>query len=298
MALKTVLDSLKNDGHIIKKLDMYLLTKNTEDSGRAIDVNSPSSSGGCVRASYYSRTGAEKKSNSIEPRTRRIFDNGTFVHNRLQEYLKDMGMLLIDEVPVIDKEYEIQGHTDGILQLPNKELAILEIKSINDGGFKALKTAKEEHKLQGLVYLHCLEKRRHFLRNKYTNLSHFRLDKKNRFADYASHYTHLKGGSKYTTEEKLNFQCSLHSKIDKLLFETEVPITRVIFLYENKNDQHLKEFTIMSKSTESINLTNSILETFDYLNVCVENKELPERGFTDKNCNSCRFCDYSILCWN
>ena len=41
MALKKVLDSLKRDGYIVKKLDYYLMSKN-ESNDRAINVNSPS----------------------------------------------------------------------------------------------------------------------------------------------------------------------------------------------------------------------------------------------------------------
>lgn len=39
----------------------------------------------------------------------------------------DSGILLLDEVPVLSEEYNIQGHTDGILDLGD-EYAILELK--------------------------------------------------------------------------------------------------------------------------------------------------------------------------
>ena len=43
------------------------------------------------------------------------------------------------------------------------EVAILEIKSINDNQFSQLRDAKEEHKRQGLIYLYCAEERRKYL---------------------------------------------------------------------------------------------------------------------------------------
>ena len=153
MALKAVFSAMKREGYIVKDLDLYLLGLSATDEDRAIDVNAPSQAGVCMRARYYARTGAPRDGASIDARTRRIFDNGTKTHERLQEYLLKQGMLLMDEVPVHNYEYNIQGHTDGVLKLSASERGILEIKSINSNGFSSLKGAKEDHRKQGLVYI-------------------------------------------------------------------------------------------------------------------------------------------------
>ena len=149
MALKSVFNAMKREGYVIKDLDLYLLSLNGEDNDRAIDVNAPSQIGGCLRSRYYSRTQASRDTNAVDARTRRIFDNGTKTHERLQQYLEEQGMLLMDEVPVYNATYNIQGHTDGILALGAVEKGVLEIKSINSNGFSNLKTVKEEHRKQG-----------------------------------------------------------------------------------------------------------------------------------------------------
>ena len=149
---------MKKEGYVTAPLDMFLLKQANKPNDRAVNVNAPSQAGRCLRANYYMRMGY-KGDGSIDPRTQRIFDNGTFTHERLQKYLLDMELLIMDEVPIINTEYNIQGHTDGYIDLKN-EIAILEIKSINDNGFNQLKDAKEEHKKQGLIYLYCTEERR------------------------------------------------------------------------------------------------------------------------------------------
>ena len=131
MALKDMFNAMKKEGYVTAPLDKYLYEQANKDSDRAVDVNAPSQAGKCNRANYYMRKQYESDG-CIDPRTQRIFDNGSKVHERLQTYLLDMELLLMDEVPLINDEYKIQGHTDGFLGLEDEEVAILEIKSIND----------------------------------------------------------------------------------------------------------------------------------------------------------------------
>lgn len=299
MSLKTMFATLKNEGLVIKPLDLYLLSLNEkEDNDRAINVNAPSSSGGCLRSRYYSRTGAIRDSNSVDPRMRRIFDNGTKTHERLQEYLLKQGILLMDEIPVHNYEYNIQGHTDGALALGDGEIGILEIKSIKEDNFKALKCAKEEHQRQGLIYIFCIEQRRLYLRKKYKNKLQFNASLKKRMVQYAALYQHLKGGKKFTREEKIAFQCSLHAKMDSILFSTEVPVTKAVFLYENKNTQELKEFVISSKEAQSSRILKEELESCAEINDYVDRHKTPPRCATKKSDPACRWCNYKTECWN
>ncbi len=293
MALKSLFSTMKREGYIIQDLDKFLISME-EENDRALNVNAPSQIGNCLRQRYYARLGYKNK-NILDARTRRIFDNGTKTHERLQEYLKKQGMLLLDEVPVYNAEYNIQGHTDGILALSDTEKGILEIKSINSNNFSQLKSAKKEHIMQGLVYLYCIEQRRIQLHNRYFSLPEFLSDERNRMNEYASLYPHLKDGSKFTREQKIEFQCGLHNQLDKILMETFEPITKVIFLYENKDNQELKEFCVTSGENEE--LLSAVLEECALLNEYVENKELPPKEGENKSCALCRWCNYSNECW-
>lgn len=298
MSLKSIFTTLKNEGYVIPTLDRYLLSLNAEDDNRAPNVNAPSQAGNdCLRARYYSRTKTQADSNTIEPRTRRIFDNGTKVHERLQAYLVEQGILMMEEVPVLDIDLNIQGHTDGIIKLSKTERAVIEIKSINSNGFSSLKDARADHKKQGLVYLYCLERRRMYLRKKYPTWDSFQEDAPARSKIHAERYQHLKDGSKYTKAEKVSFQLRLHEKVDAILYLTREPITKVIFLYENKDTQDLKEFVVDSSSAESKVTLDALVEDYVTLNKCVEEGEIPERLGVNKSDQVCRWCNYRVECW-
>ena len=298
MALKAVFSAMKREGYIVKDLDLYLLGLNATDEDRAIDVNAPSQAGVCMRARYYARTDAPRDGASIDARTRRIFDNGTKTHERLQEYLLKQGMLLMDEVPVHNYDYNIQGHTDGVLKLSASERGILEIKSINSNGFSALKGAKDDHRKQGLVYIFCLEERRKFLQSTYKTRAAFDKSKSKRMKEYAQLYQHLKDGNKFTRAEKIQFQCELHLKMDSILYDTKVPITKAVFLYENKDTQDLKEFTVSSLEASSKNILAEVLDEYAQLNEYVEDGEVPPRCSKNKSDPACRWCNFKTECWN
>ena len=295
MSLKNIFSSVKNEGYVVGPLDKYLVSLASTDSDRAVNVNAPSQAGTCLRSRFYARMGFESDG-VIDARSRRILDNGTKTHERLQEYLKAQGILLCDELPIHNLEYQIQGHTDGLLDL-GKEKAILEIKSINDKGFKDLKIVKPEHKRQGLVYLYCVENRRKYLHNFYQDFDFFEECRFSRFKFYRSLYKHLKDGHKYTRKEKIDFQVSLHNTLDTLLMKTENPITKVVFLYENKNTQELKEFCISSKDKEAESILSQVLSEYNFLNKAIEDNCIPQREGSSKSCETCRWCNYKTECW-
>lgn len=290
MGLKAIFNTIKREGYVIPTLDKYLLSLNTYDNDRAINVNAPSQAGNCLRANYYSRLLYER--DMVDARTRRIFDNGTKTHERLQEYLKEAGILLMEEVPIRNDVYNIQGHTDGIIRLSSTELGVLEIKSINTNQFSQLADAKEEHKKQAMVYLFCLDERRKFLKKNYLSKADFINSEEERIEYYKSLYTHLKSGNKFTREQKLQHEIEQHLKSDEILYNTHRPIEKVIFLYEDKNTQELKEFCVEKDE----NLISEVINRYAVLNECIEKNILPERE-GNKNSFMCRWCPYRIECW-
>ena len=286
--------AMKKEGYVTAPLDRFLFEQANKPNDRAVNVNAPSQAGKCNRANYYMRKQYDSDG-SIDPRTQRIFDNGTYTHERLQSYLLEMELLLMDEVPLINDPYNIQGHTDGFLNL-NDEVAILEIKSINDNQFGQLKDAKEEHKCQGLIYLYCAEDRRLWLHETYKTEEEFNSSYDERYKYFEEHYQHMVGGRKFTREQKIENEVMLNMLSDNILFHTDKPITKVVFLYENKNNQELKEFVVeRNLTTEPILL--EVLERYEILNKCCENDELPDREGTSKSCNMCRWCNYKNECW-
>lgn len=296
MSLNKIFSAMKKEGYVVKPLELYLLSLSAKDEDRAFNVNAPSSIGACLRSRYYSRIGAPCDG-SIDARTRRIFDNGSHVHCRLQDYLKECGILLLDEVPVINSEYNIQGHTDGIIKLSDDEIGVLEIKSINSRSFSELHCEKPDHKRQGLIYLYCLESRRQFLRSTYKTQSAFLRSTAKRREYYHKLYSYLKDGSKYSREEKISFQVRLGLSSDSILFSAKKPISKVVFLYENKDTQDLKEFTVeRDKTSESV--IQDMLDECSFLNEAVDTETVPERCAKSKTDGACRWCNYKTECWN
>ena len=296
MGLKDAFDTMKRGGYVVRPWEEYLLRKQNEDNDRKINVNAPSSIGGCLRARYYNRTG--ESGEKVSARSERIFNNGTYTHMRIQSDLKEANVLLMDEVPVFDLEHNIQGHTDGIINISDGELGVIEIKSINSRGFGELKREKEEHRYQGLSYLYCIEKHRKYLHKKYKNHIAFVLGRKKREGVYFSMYQHLKGGRKFSKEEKILFQVSLHNKLDNLLFDCDKEISKVVFLYENKDTQDVKEFTISSKDSGSKEVIEDFISECDILNEDVELCKVPARPLgARKSVGECRWCSHKDKCF-
>lgn len=264
----------KTTGILLSAIDDYLSTVIAgEDRGHG--WNSPSSVGGCLRNSYFSRTKVAPDFPSNDPRLQRIFDNGTGVHVRLQEYLKGNGILKEDEAPLFNPQHLIMGTTDGLL-LVGDTLAVLEIKSINSYGFSALKDAKPEHKLQASIYMYCLnEMRKSILRGDREYLEKTYLNKLTTF---------LKDGKKYSKEQKMQRQFKAFCGTLDLLETYPKPLTQVLFLYENKDTQELKEFVVEDDGS----ISKKALEKFDYLNKCVEEKIIPAANRTYM-CNGCKY---------
>jgi hypothetical protein len=296
MGLKKLVKSRIQHGIVVPVLEAYLLSRGTVDYDRVTDTNSPSQCGGCLRSRYYSRTGERPDTLVTEPRTQRIFDNGDHVHLRLQEYLHNANILRIPELTVFNEEYEIFGHTDGLITLGTEahELGVLEIKSINSNGFSQLYSAKPEHEKQALVYLYCLEKRRLYLR------SNKNLPYKVYRASVEQLFQHLRDGKHYSRDEKIKHSADNMIAADDMLRECENPLVSAVLLYECKDTQELKEFVVSASTLRGAQIIDSLLHEFAGLNYAVHNKVTPNRPAdgVSKSCNFCRWCNYRMICYN
>lgn len=136
---------------IINEIDSYL--KQRPKDKRTKNCFHPSSLHKSAKEIYHQYLEGDN-TQEFGPRILRIFDNGHAVHDRLQNYLKNVGVLLQAEVPVENNEYEIIGHTDGILEIDGVK-GILEIKSMNANNFYSTYGPKSEHLIQVNIYMFC-----------------------------------------------------------------------------------------------------------------------------------------------
>lgn len=115
----------------------------------------PSEIGDCPRKIWYNMNGVKGK--DLEPRVIRVFDNGDYLHDRLNKYFESMNVLVKKEIPVTDKVFK--GHVDAVLLIDNK-LILVDYKSIGSYGFKLMKTGEkvldERYVAQGTVYMKLL----------------------------------------------------------------------------------------------------------------------------------------------
>lgn len=294
--LKNILDVKKKTGLLIPAIDNHLL-KIVFDVDRNHGLNSPSQISKCIRSQVYTRS-LEKRDGSITPRTQRIFDNGTGVHERLQDYLVKSGILLLTEAPLFNLDYEIMGSTDGILAVSEKtgELGILEIKSINSIGFKNLTDAKNDHKQQACIYAFCLESFRKKIQEsvKEEKFNVFRATFLTKYRKVMSGF--ISGGSKYSKKDKINFRVKCMDELMTVLRPCKVPINKLYFLYECKDTQELKEFCVEITK----DMMEDVLAIVSKVNYYMKRGEVPERPVeaTGENCNYCKWCDFRLKCYH
>ena len=114
----------------------------------------PSSLGSkCDRFLYNSYFGLVQEE-TISPNTKRIFDCGDYLGYRYEKYFEKMGVLVSTETPLKSDSPPLSGRLDFLIKHDQKQLAVIELKSIGASGFKALtKKPKDEHFIQLQIYL-------------------------------------------------------------------------------------------------------------------------------------------------
>ncbi len=111
----------------------------------------------CMRLLYLAYNGLLPPS-VIDDNVQRIFDNGNYLEERMSSYFTNLEILLDREVEAKSDQPPISGRADFLLKHQDYDKIGLELKSINDKGFEALKTRpKREHTVQLQIYLHILD---------------------------------------------------------------------------------------------------------------------------------------------
>ena len=95
----------------------------------------------------------------IASTTQRIFDTGSSLEDRMTKYFEKMQILKGREISVKCDSPPISGRADFLLVHEEHTDVVLELKSINDKGFKNLYSKpKPEHAIQLQIYLQLMDK--------------------------------------------------------------------------------------------------------------------------------------------
>ncbi len=207
---------------IIEKIEEFYLSKKEERERAHFYITD---SGKCPRAVYFQFKKYPKK--ELDAIFLRKMHQGDHVHMRTMEVLISLGIVKAIEIEIPPQEI-INGRADAILNIDN-EPYVLEIKSINDFGFKKLSKPDEDHYKQIQLYMHYFK------------------------------------------------------------------INKGIILYENKDNQELKEFKIEYDS----GLVEFVLYKLKELKQNIDNNllpKVPESIMTGSESWKCSYCPYVESC--
>lgn len=109
-----------------------------------------SDAGKCPRQTFFKFKKAPRA--EMEPRILRIFDQGDYVHLRLMRDLFSLGIVVASEINIPPLE-SIGGRADAIVSI-DKELYLVDFKSINSSILRSLTEPKDDHLYQIQLYLH------------------------------------------------------------------------------------------------------------------------------------------------
>ena len=139
-------------------LKMFDDTLGYQQNSSRVGVFYPSMLGNeCDRYLYLAFRG-KLPQQEIGSVTQRIFDTGSSLADRMTKYFEKMEILKGREIPVKCDAPPISGRADFLLAHEEHIEIVLELKSINDKGFEALKNRpKREHTVQLQIYLHILQ---------------------------------------------------------------------------------------------------------------------------------------------
>jgi len=147
----------RNDDEIMKSvLDLLFVSLSSERKGREC-IHPSELKDACPRKIYYDLTHSpvtNPSAREIPPKLKLIFDVGHLLHAYMQQKLFKSGVLKAAEVDVDDEDLMIGGKADGIIKFEGSDDEyVLEIKTINDYGYRQLKGAPtERHQNQSSIY--------------------------------------------------------------------------------------------------------------------------------------------------
>jgi CRISPR/Cas system-associated exonuclease Cas4 (RecB family) len=230
----------------------------------------PSSAGMCSRRIVYGMMDYPKE--DFDGRVLMIFDNGTYMHNRIESVLEDTGLMIAPELSFKKEEWRVSGRSDAVIYnfLPHKSSSniitlrepIYDLdedgshKRDEDGnriitGYKDLYEGPDNDVM--IVELKSISE---------------------------SGFNYLNRGPKDNHKRQLHLYMYLTG------------IRAGMLLYENKNTQELKEFIIEYDEE----LAKEVVEQIIMVNKHVDENKLPEKEY-NRTDFECRYCPYKNICW-
>lgn len=223
----------------------------------------PSSVGSCKRKVAYQMMGYPGKPK--QGRSVLILDNGTYFHNRMEEYFERMGIMIAPELKLKDQKLRISGRSDAIIwNFMKKEGDVFP----DDKVIKLYKPVyDEEGKETGeeLVYEGLASD---------VLIVEFKSAKERSYEEYTP---------KTKPQKKHEMQLQLYFYL--------TGIRAGMVYYENKNTQDHKYYYV----TYNQAIVDEIIRDIQFVIEHIDNEKMPEREFQPTSFD-CRYCDYRDIC--
>jgi hypothetical protein len=140
MSLADIMADVKSKCLLIPEIDFYLRSIPLMDASHSDQWIHPSMLNQCARRIQLQLIKADYAQDVVDPQLKRVFENGTQYHRRMQKLLKKAGLVKEEDLEfrVESDEYHLHGNMDGKIFLQD-EWWILELKSIKTEKFKQLR---------------------------------------------------------------------------------------------------------------------------------------------------------------
>lgn len=270
---------------LIPEYNNYLINK-ALSSTRSYDWFHPSSFGGCLRKIVLQHFG-EKSSNLKEPRipdprAERIFDNGHFLHHRMQRAFSEMGILRGYWKSKLSGNVYGKESQIGIFR-PQSLRVIGEENLLQPGDTRGIEDLLEYEEIR-------LESEEYNFKGNCDGV--VELEKDNPDSRYVVDFKSCKS-------EKYEFISTRTRKPDAeyitqiTIYMWLLGVHKGIIYYENKNDQEILEFHV----PYSEDRVNTIKKTAKQLLDFIENKKVPKVSeHYSPSKKPCMYCGYCKLC--
>lgn len=281
--LKEYQKSLKSRGRLLPLAEMQLIKsqqmRNAFRDTQHLHPSELSKKHWCPRASYYTITGEVKKEERLTFSRLNVFEEGHAIHHKWQTLLWKAGVLSGDW------DCETCDHT-WAATAPNT--------CPSCGGvrlrYREVPVHNAEYRILGHSDGKVVDKQGTALVEvKSVGVGTVRFEKPKLFADYSSGMLTIDG-----LWQNIKQPFASHVRQGNLyLFCTG--IEEIVFIYEWKPTQEVKEFTV--RYNEEI--VKPILDGCKRVIECLSENVAPERPdwAESKDCTGCKYCPYQKACW-
>lgn len=275
--------AMRSKGRLIPLVEAQIMKSNAErNSGRDTQHLHPSEMAKkewCPRASVYKITGVEGKAENLAFSRLNVFEEGHAIHEKWQTWLWKAGVLAgLWYCKACDHTWNATAPSS----CPSCSSVRLK--------YREVPIHSDEYRILGHADGEVVDAEgRALIEIKSVGVGTVRFEKPGLFADYSKGLITL-------DEMWKNIKTPFASHIRQAtLYMYCTGIDTMVFIYEWKPTQEIKEFTI--KYNEEI--AAPILENCKVVIKSLEENTTPERPdwATSTTCNGCKYCPYKKMCW-